>query len=319
MDYGYAFTRAWKIIWKHKILWIFGILAGCSTNGNNEGSSNTNFSKDLSEMPPEMIEFGDKILAFLAEPFVLFGLIALFLLVIALTLFLSTVGKIALISGTYRAEAGAEKLGFGELFKAGTSRFWRFFGMNLLVSLPFIIVVFGLVGMGIFAALSTGDAASASDFLASFIPVICVLFCCIFIFALVIGVIVQQAQNAMVLEERGISASLLRGWDVFKNNLGHFFLIAVILFIFSAIAGVLISIPFLIVIIPAMVSFALDDTQAMQPLLLMGLCIAAYIPVALLANGGLTAYTQAVWTLSYLQLTDQTPEIPKEDKIIEYA
>jgi hypothetical protein len=319
MDYGYVLTRAWQIIWKHKVLWVFGILAGCSAKGNNGGSSNSNFSQDAGEMPPKVIEYGDKVLAFLEEPFVIFGLVALLLLIIALTIFLSTIGRIGLISGTYKAEAGIGKLRFGELFKDGTSRFWRFFGMSLLVSLPFIIVVFGLIGMGIFAALSTGDTASASDFLAGFITVICVLFCCLFFFALLIGVIVQQAQNAMVLEKHGISTSLMRGWDVFKNNLGHLFLIAVILFIFSAVIGVLIAIPFLIVIIPAMISFVLDGAESMRPLLLMGLCIVVYFPVALTANGMLTAYTQAVWTLSYLQLTEQTPEIPKEDKIIEYA
>ncbi|MBT3338437.1 MAG: hypothetical protein HN855_11685 [Anaerolineae bacterium] len=319
MDYGYTITRAWKIIWKHKVLWIFGILAGCSANSNNGGSSNTNFSRDLTEMPPEMISLGDKALAFLEQPSVITVLILFALLIIMLTIFLGTIGRIALINGTYKAEAGAEKLTFGELFKDGTSRFWRFFGMNFLVSIPFIIVIGGLIGAAIFTTITADSAANAQDFLIAFIPTLCVLFCCLFFLALIIGTILQQAQNALILEDRGISASLIRGWEVFKNNLGHIFLIAVILFITSVVASLLISLPFLLIVIPTMLSFVLDEAKSMQPLIIMGVGVLAYIPIALLANGILTAYLQAVWTLTYLQLTDQTPEIPKEDRIIEYA
>jgi len=30
MDYGNVLSRAWQIIWKHKVLWIFGILAAAT-------------------------------------------------------------------------------------------------------------------------------------------------------------------------------------------------------------------------------------------------------------------------------------------------
>ena len=40
MDFGEILSRAWQIIWKHKILWVFGILAGCSsTNSGTEQPS----------------------------------------------------------------------------------------------------------------------------------------------------------------------------------------------------------------------------------------------------------------------------------------
>ena len=213
---------------------------------------------------------------------------------------------------------------FGKIFlprlttvipKGGTARFWRFFGMNFLVSLPFIIVIVGLVGAGLFAAIAADSAAGAKEFLVGFIPAICVIFCCLFIFSLVVGMIVQQASNAMILEDLGISASLIRGWDVFKNNLGHLLLMAIILFIFGVIAGVILALPFLLILIPAAVSFVLGSAQSTQPLILMGVCLAAYLPIAIVANGILTTYVQAAWTLFYLQLTEQTPEITKEDTI----
>ena len=40
MDYGEVLSKAWKIIWKHKVLWIFGILAsfGQGSGGGSGGS-----------------------------------------------------------------------------------------------------------------------------------------------------------------------------------------------------------------------------------------------------------------------------------------
>ena len=32
-NFGEVPARAWQIIWKHKVLWIFGIFAGCARGG----------------------------------------------------------------------------------------------------------------------------------------------------------------------------------------------------------------------------------------------------------------------------------------------
>ena len=32
-NFGETLTRSWQIVWKHKVLWIFGILASCSRGG----------------------------------------------------------------------------------------------------------------------------------------------------------------------------------------------------------------------------------------------------------------------------------------------
>jgi len=34
-NFGEVLTRAWQIIWKHKVLWIFGFLAGCGQSGSS--------------------------------------------------------------------------------------------------------------------------------------------------------------------------------------------------------------------------------------------------------------------------------------------
>src|SRR5665647_313475 len=41
MDFGYILKRAWQIIWKFKVLWVFGILASCGQAGTSTGSNSS--------------------------------------------------------------------------------------------------------------------------------------------------------------------------------------------------------------------------------------------------------------------------------------
>jgi hypothetical protein len=51
MDIGSVLSRAWQTIWRHKVLWIFGILAGCSGAGGNAGNSRASWQQ---QAPPEV-------------------------------------------------------------------------------------------------------------------------------------------------------------------------------------------------------------------------------------------------------------------------
>lgn len=44
MDFGEVLKKAWKIIWKFKVLWIFGILSSCGQSGGGSGGSSANSS-----------------------------------------------------------------------------------------------------------------------------------------------------------------------------------------------------------------------------------------------------------------------------------
>lgn len=47
MNYSEVLSKSWKIIWKYKILWVFGILAGCaesSGGGSGGGGSSSGYT-----------------------------------------------------------------------------------------------------------------------------------------------------------------------------------------------------------------------------------------------------------------------------------
>ena len=55
-DFGDVLSRAWQIIWKHKVLWIFGILAGCSRGSSGFRGSSGGGGGDnggTGQLPPE--------------------------------------------------------------------------------------------------------------------------------------------------------------------------------------------------------------------------------------------------------------------------
>lgn len=58
MDIGKVLTRAWEIIWKHKILWVFGFFASfisqpgsSSFEGSGGGGGGTGYQFDGEEIP----------------------------------------------------------------------------------------------------------------------------------------------------------------------------------------------------------------------------------------------------------------------------
>ena len=55
-NFGEVLTRAWQITWKFKVLWIFGILAGCARGGGggSGGGGNTGVETQGPNLPPQM-------------------------------------------------------------------------------------------------------------------------------------------------------------------------------------------------------------------------------------------------------------------------
>lgn len=116
MDIGNVLSRAWQIIWKHKVLWIFGILAGCQGGGGGGGSSfNMRGNTDRPANFPQLEQYFQNVDPVVIAVIVgIILLIVLFLVIVAV--FLGTIGRIGLIRGTAQVEAGAASLSFGELF-----------------------------------------------------------------------------------------------------------------------------------------------------------------------------------------------------------
>jgi hypothetical protein len=301
MDIGGVLSRAWQIIWKFKILWLFGILASCS-GSSNPGGSTSSYQFSGRELTPRAQVFANQITnAPTWQLAVIIGVsILVFLLLIALLVFLGTMGRIGLIRGTQQAESNASQLTFGELFRGGLPYFWRVFWLDLLVGLLVALVIAAIV---LFFVI--GSVVTLGFLLVCLFPFICVLAIALVIIVWLIYVIIEQANNAIVLENLGILAGFQRGWEVVKTNFGMMVIMGLILILgVQGIIGFILGLPIFLIAIPAILGTISRSTQGLWAgLLVAGLCFIAYLPFLIVLNGILRAYVGTAWTLTYMRLT----------------
>lgn len=306
-NFGEVLTRAWQITWKYKVLWIFGILAGCTNGGGGGGGGGGNSGYRVgpsdSELPPEMKRFFysmENFVGWVEDNLWLFIaiMVLIFLVVIIFSIFLGTIGRISLIIGSYEAEQGAEKLVFGELFSTSMPYFWRVFGLSFLVGLAFLILLLPIILVGVLSA--------GVGFLC-LLPLLCLLIPV----GIAVGIIIEQANRAIVLEDLSMFDGLKRGWEVARSNVGSIIVMALILFGIGLVLGIVIALPIFLIVFPSVFTFAMGEGQSFTPLYIAGACFCLYIPVAWLLNGVLTTFTQSAWTLTYLRLTQDSE--PPED------
>jgi hypothetical protein len=306
MNFGEVLSRAWQIIWRHKVLWLFGILASCG--GNTNGSFSSNYSvSDRRELPPQLQPFFERFENITDTQIALLvgiGILVILILVI-LAIFLGTIGRIGIIRGTQQVEQGADRLGFGDLFRDSLPFFWRVFGLNLLFGIAaFLVVLILIIPFTLLAVVTFGLAALC------IIPLVCIIVPLMWL----AQVLVTQASIAMVVENAGIREGVRRGWDLFRTNLGTIVVMALILMLgVGLIGGIIIALPLAAVVVPAVIGAAAGTDQAMTGgLLTAGLCFLAYLPVLLVLSGILTAYIESAWTLTYMRLTNKPVAPPLE-------
>lgn len=304
-NFGEVLSRAWQIVWKHKVLWIFGIFAGCSRSGGGGssgvgGGDGGGFGPGGNQPFSEIERVFEQIGQWISDnPWIIAVFVILILLFIVFSIFLGTIGRIGLIKGTYKAEQGEERLIFGELFSESMPYFWRVFGLSLLIGLLFLLIFLPLIFFGVITAG---------------IGFICILplLCLLIPISWAVMVVIEQANAAIVLEDLGIGDGLRRGWEVVRANIGTMILMALILFIGSAVVGIVLAIPLIVALVPLVIGSVAGAERT--PLLIGGVCCAVYLPILLILNGILTAYIQSAWTLTYMRLTkpqDNVPIVPE--------
>ncbi|MEI6291630.1 MAG: hypothetical protein WCP19_14490, partial [Chloroflexota bacterium] len=143
------------------------------------------------------------------------------------------------------------------------------------------------------------------------------------ILSLIVGMVVEQSQNAIVLDDLGVIPSLSRGWQIFKGSVLPIVLIAIILGIISGVIGFIIAIPLIGMILvmglgTAFTAMAVSGSAIAGPLFVGACCVVLYMPVLLLGSGILQTYMQTVWTLVYRRLT-VTPVVEPEMKTPELS
>ncbi len=317
MDFGEVLKKAWKIIWKFKVLWIFGILSSCGQSGGGSGGSSANSSAQYNGSDGANV-FNGNLPPFLQNIFnsfergfesgaiwiwIIFGVLALICLSFILSFLftaISSVGKIGLVRGTWLADEGAEKLRFGELLQESFKYFWRVFLFQVVLSiLGFILVMLLILPIILLTVFTLGCG------LILLIPILIAV-------GWFINVWKEQTIVAIVGEDLSLMDGVKRAWEVITTNLVSYLVMAAILFIGSFIVGLIIALPIIFTIIPGALAIGVGLYNETTALVGTGIALFAamcclLVPLTILLGGILQSYLGAAWALTFRRLTGKLP------------
>jgi len=323
MNFGEILSKAWKTVWKHKILWLFGILAGCSASGGGGGRASSsydmpartgNYQDAPSFFGPQaqhsFKQFFDSLADIQPWIWVLIGVgfLALILVISFLSLLLGTLGTTGVVKGTGMADEASEEdkpLSFGAIFKGLKPYFWRVLLLTVIVNLGGFIL--GLILI---------------------VPIIILTVCTFFLAGILlipvgwfINTMVRFTTIAIIDEGLGIMDAVKRAWKLLIKNLGDVAIMFLILGVGGALVGLVLAIPILLSFLPVIINIASSGYEvARTGMTLTIILFAIALPFVILLGGVLKAYILSAWTLTYRRIAARTelePEVialPKEKK-----
>jgi len=316
MDFGEILSKAWKTIWKHKILWLFGLLAGCgaASSGGGGGSGGTsaaqsNYQFGTGDVRSFLTPSAERGLAdfvqFLADvPVWAWIAIGLFLFVLGVVLsvlfmMVGTLGTAGVIKGASMADEAdpdAKPISFGEIFKGIKPHFWKVFLLNL-----------GLRVAGLILAM----------FIAVPIILLAVCTCFLGLFLLIpvgwfINLMINFTTIAILEEELGIFEAIKRAWQVITRNLGNVIVMFLILGIGELLAGLVIGLPLIAVPMPILINLLVTGFRTVTVgLIISGVLFLVFLPFAILLGSVLRAYILSSWALTYRRLEAESTLHPE--------
>lgn len=312
MDYGDLFTRAWRIVWHNKFMFVLGFLASLGAGGS---SRTGNFTTSFDEVPTDI---GIQLRTFLAlylPAITALICIGLFIAVALWLLRLTT--QAGLISAASQIDNG-EKVTFGNSFTAGLSKLGTMLGINVILYGPFFLLglLMAAVTLGLVATAAVGESIGNIDELVPvitslgvFLACIGLTFCAMLPLVLLVTIIYPFAQRAAVLDDLGVTDSIRHGWLTVRQNIAGVALLIIIFIVLGLVYGIVvfaITLPLAaIALFPLIISVLVEASFGISEFFLLacgGLIIALIISAL---NAVLVAFRSAVVTLAYQEFQEK--------------
>ena len=316
MNYSEVFSKAWKIVWKFKALWIFGILSSCArassgggggSSGGSGGSSNLfgsgpGLASPNVVLPKQVYQWYLQFQhAWDSEPWGVFLIImVIFFVVLALvvlSLFLGVLGRVGVARGAWLADDGEEKLNFSRIFNESKPYYWRVFLFFLLlftvsiavgglVAIPILLVVIFTFGLG----------------LIFLIPLLIVA-------AFAITILIEQTIVAIVGEDLGVFAGIERAWNLLLSKPWPQVVMGLATTLGQIAVMFVLVIPIFLILLPFLISIFFQTEQVIGiGAIISGAGFVLYLPFMILASGVMYAYIGSLWALTFKRLTQ--PMVP---------
>jgi hypothetical protein len=310
MDHIEVLKRAFKITWRHRALWLFGILLAL-TGGGGRGfrfSFPSGGGGDFGTMP----EIASVLTTAIAIALILFIIVLIvgFVIVRYVTQ-TALIGMVKEIedTGTTSAKSG---------FRTGWSRSaFRLFLIDLVIGIPMAIVALLLLAFAASPLLLLLVDNIVARIIGVMVTVGLVIVVIILLVAagVVISVLTLFFQRQCVLGERGVIDSIRDGYWMVRRNLGEVALMW-LLMLGVGIGWAILLIPVTLIVgafafaagaLPGGLIYLITGSEA------AGFAIGGIIGVVVLSiplifvNGLYLAFQSCVWTLTYLEIEAGEP------------
>ena len=256
MNYGNVISESFNIFWKHKSLWIFGIMAALF--GQSDYTFNVNYRESVSYpagegLPPGFQSpFEGTIFANFFEnpaPYIIAGIFLSLIWWVISNIF-GWLAQGALIGMADEADStGSTSLGNG--WNTGLGRLLPLFFIALVLALPMLLIIIPAALWAVQFLYQFKDLFATPDpeqLLAGMLPAFFSAFACLIplicigaLMGFVLNLLNIIAARSCVLENLGVMDSIKRGWQVAVGNIGYtlltWFLLLVLQIIFGFIAA----------------------------------------------------------------------------------
>jgi hypothetical protein len=323
MNYGEILKRAWDTIWKHKILWLFGLLASCTANSGGGGGGggggqnsanfnnsngdffqnnpfNFNFEKDFSNLPFFNQSGWENNVALIAM--IIVGLFCLMILLSFIFTAIGSAGEIGLSKGSWRVDEGETKLTFSSLWASIKKPFWRVFLLHFIPGILGFLIAILIIGGVVLASVMTLGVG-----LICLIPFLCILGLVLFVAGILVSLMIKLMIPMMVNEDVSLMDSIKKTYELIKANFWHVILMGVILWVMQLVIGLIIAIPILMVVFGGIAAgaigtqFANLDPAMLIPFIIAFICI--LMPISMFISAVIQSYLGAAWTITYRRIT----------------
>lgn len=306
MDYGHVISQAFRITWKYKFLWIFGLFLGGFGANFNFGTGNFQSSPESSRV------FRATALWAAANIGIIIAAGLLFLFIGLIFFVLSIIAQAAVVGAADQAETSQIPT-FGTSLQVGLTYFWRVLGLLLLVFLMVMaVLLILLIPLGILIYLVVSNQSPAIILL---IVLFAFLFFIIFIpFAIVIGLVQHYALRYLVLSEKKVGEAIGMGWKLVRTHLGTTLLLWLLSAALGIAAGIGLVIIGLIIGLPVILLFVFLFSLGFSIAKLAMAFVAGLVLLLLFVflGGIIQVYFSCYWTLAWRQLAGETAGPSKE-------
>jgi hypothetical protein len=284
MPYFEILAQTWKLLWKHKVILVFGLLAMLVPGllVLLMGGSMFFFSVDRFSQFERMMNNN--------EPWFFlgwFGFIGIFML---FSFVATGIGWAGVFKGTYEVEKGEQSINFSELWKISTPYFGRVLGILFLVGLGMMLVFMVPVLLGVVTA--------GLAFLCV-IPMMFILIPLSFLAQMFMSLCIASG----VADDTDVFTAIKNAWNVTLKTFWPLALMALLLYLVQMAAGLVISIPAWGAQMLFMIPIMSDNINPEMMFTFFGIFMLVFMPLAFLIQGSAQAYVNSAWMLTYLRLT----------------